>query len=257
MREESSPPSESRSGVVRLPEDDRYVRSRFCSFERLVTDSGTTADRLRSWQGESLYPGPTYITPDGTEWYPPAYAHFTRRAIYQREDLHAVFAHDFLGALDRLRERDAEFYGRLVADAPDPLVPNDHAVEEYWAGVLTGEWGACLKEPWVRNMILRDRLVRRVDRLTHRPAPDVPHWVLRLRHAVETLDRLMLPFAECDRTASARARLRESHVEVVRARFPEVFGPVPPAPAPPVSLGYPVSGAGLAGGVGARAQRFR
>jgi hypothetical protein len=236
------------------PDDEVYVRSRFLPFGALVTRCGVAGTRLRSWQEAGLYPGPSYVTPDRQEWYPPSYAHLTRRAIYQREDLRDLFARDFLSALERLRDRDVEFYAVLIADTADPLGPEELALRAYWAGILSGDWGACLKEPWVRNMILRDRLVRRIDLLTSRPAPQLPHWTLRLRHAVETLDRLMLPFARCDATRTGRGRVRDSHVDLVRRRFPEVFEPVAPSAAGPATPEYPACRPGFVSA--AASQRF-
>jgi hypothetical protein len=211
-------------------DDDRYIRSRFVSLDRVAERSGVPAATLRSWQHRAEFPRPAYVLPDGTEWYPFGYAELVRRATRRGVGLRDLFEEAFRAALLRIERREPAFYHALVGDAGPSTIPE--AVEAHWASYLTGEYGVCLKVPWVPCILQKARLLRRLDELLEDPHPGRPAWDRALRTSVDRLDALEMPFAELDRKRFGRPVSRDTYIRRVRERFPLVFRPAASTPAP-------------------------
>lgn len=206
------------------PEDEEYIRARFISLSRLATLSHVPRAVLTDWQNAALFPRPTYVTADGSEWYPPAYASAIRRARARTLDLRQLFRQDFSRTLDRLRRTDPAAH-RVVLLGPGGMeLSPEEAIESEWQGFLTGGYGVCLRVAWVPCIVRKGLLMHSIEELTAHPAREDPTWGRRLRAAVDSLDRLELPFARWDRIRFGRPVTRDTHVDAVRARFPEVFG---------------------------------
>jgi len=180
-------------GLVTSAADIAYVRGAFANLADIARDA-------HDWIGRVL-PRPTYTLPDGSAWVP----HDWWRL---RDDA---------GALDRV----PGLFARRLALACEALdFAMDVAVE--WQSYLDGLYGACLRDVTPETIVMKERLVARIDRALAEPAPGDAAWRARLRAEVEALDGLVRPFAEHDRVrfgATSRDRL----ITAVRARFPAAF----------------------------------
>lgn len=179
---------------------------------------------LSGWQHSERFPRPTYVTADGSEWYPAAYATVIRRARAGGLDLRQLFRQDFSRALERLRRSDPAAYRVARLGPGGAELSPEEAIEAEWQGFLTGGYGVCLRVAWVPCIVRKGLLMHAIEALSTRPRRDEPAWARRLRAAVNALDRLEMPFARWDRIRFGRPVTRDTHVDAVRARFPEIFG---------------------------------
>lgn len=204
-------------------DDERYVRSTFVSLAEVGRRCGVAEKELRDWQAHRLFPLPTYVTSDGTEWYPPAYAIVVRRGRSRGVSLRDLFYSEFRMRLASLKKEDTNLFEALRADPTVHGQTEQSMIGAYWDAFLSGEYGACLKVPWVSCMIQKERLMRRIDLLIAGPDASDGTWRARLRRAVESLDRLEQPFAEWDRIRFGKPLSRDTRITAVRMRYPEVF----------------------------------
>ncbi len=204
-------------------EDERYIRSTFVTLDQLASRCGLTVEELSDWQARGLFPVPTYVTSDGTGWYSAGYAGSIRRARARKIDLHALFIEEFRRALHRIRRGEPELYSTFVPETGSEEQRESLAAEEQWKDLLRGEWGVCLKTPWVPCMIQKGRLMQQISSLIASPQPDSAAWARNLRRFVDALDRLEQQFAQWDRTRFGRSISRDRYITEVRARFPSVF----------------------------------
>lgn len=203
--------------------DVRYVESHFIDLKEMAIRCTTTTGRLREWQERGVFPQPTYFTEDGREWYSPHYATLVRRASARKVSLRALFLREFVDALAGLRKRDPDLYETVVRESKVAQAGDDQVASAFWRAFLSGDYGACLKAPWVACMIRKERLLREIERLLLEPRPDELSWGGRIRRAVDALDRLEQPFADWDRERFGHPVTRDTHITAVRNRFPAVF----------------------------------
>jgi hypothetical protein len=164
---------------------------------RDVTYVLTNFLRLAASERRAGRPGPAYII-DG-EWYiPPDY--------FEQECDPVIFRQRFIAEAARLGLDDVE----TLAD-------------EAWESFLTGIYGVCLNNVTPENIARKQALLERIETLTAQPQREDPLWVAQLREAVDQLDALERPFSPIyDRVRFARKPTRDSHINDVRARFPEI-----------------------------------
>src|SRR6185312_6006306 len=110
-----------------------------------------------------------------------------------------------------LFERRVTAAARMIDHPIDPAVA--------WDAYLAGLYGACLRDVTPENIVLKEALVARLDRMVAEPRPDDAAWRERLRGDVDMLDGLLRPFAACDRTRFGRPTSRDRLVSDVRRRF--------------------------------------
>jgi hypothetical protein len=72
-------------------------------------------------------------------------------------------------------------------------------------------------------MLRKDKLMHGIEELVTHPRVDDPAWRKRLRCSVNALDRLEMPYVRWDRVRFAQWASRDTHIEAIRALFPEVF----------------------------------
>jgi hypothetical protein len=214
-------------------QDERYIRRAFVGLDELARRCRMTPVELRSWQGSGLFPHPTYVSADGSEWYCPAYAVMVRRARSRNLDLKALFTTDFDVQLRQLEHREPEVVRLLQMDSGGEGASRPAVIEAHWESFLSGQFGACLKVPWVNCMIQKVRLMHRIDVLVAAPRVEDVAWCTRLRASVNALDRLEQPFAEWDRIRFGGPVTRDTRIVAVRSRFPKVFGSEAGAPVLP------------------------
>ena len=204
--------------------DSRYIRTRFVALEKISAKCGVALGELRDWQTRGVFPGPTYVTPDHAEWYPPMLAAFVRRALSRKTDLRALFIGDFSTALAGVRLKEPKLY-RLIQQDVNMLGEDDRAVADaYWGVYMGGMYGACLRAPWVPCIVRKSRLTAGIEELTQHPTPEDPQWGRRLRRLVDAMDTTEMPFAEWDRVRFGGPVSRDRYVIEIRKRFPNVFG---------------------------------
>lgn len=181
---------------------------------------------MSSPSGESRVcsPRPTYVTEDGKDWYPPAYAELVRRATAQKMDQKALFHRDFERALERLRRTDPTGYRAEPTGPGRTEISPESDTESNWQGFLSGEYGACLRAAWVPCMLRKGKLMWAIEELVAKSELDDPSSRTRLRRSVDSLDRLEMPFAQWDRIRIGKPVSRDTHIRSIRLRFPEVFG---------------------------------
>lgn len=154
--------------------------------------------RLAAVERRDGRPGPAYII-DG-EWYvPPDY--------FEQECDPVLFRRRFIAEAAKLGLEDVE----------------THA-DEAWANFLTGIYGVCLNSVTPENIARKQALLHRIETLTQNPRRENPDWSAQLREAVDALDALERPFSPVyDRIRFGRPPTRDSHINDVRARFPEIY----------------------------------
>jgi hypothetical protein len=205
-------------------EDDKYIRSRFVSLEWIAQRSQASLAILESWQRRGLFPLPTYVTEDGKEWYSRSYAELVRKALARRTDLKSLFSADYLRAAARLRKSSPPDYEAEIASTSGAGSNLQEAMDLHWRGFISGEYGVCLRVPWVPCMLRKGRLMRSIEELCSDPRIEDPGWRVHLRRSVDTLERLEMPFAQWDRIRFGTPVSRDTHIDAIRLRFPEVFG---------------------------------
>jgi predicted DNA-binding transcriptional regulator AlpA len=208
-------------GVVPLTElsaeDDLYIRSHFVNLTEIARLCGFSVEEVRKRQSQGEFPRPTYTTSDGVEWYPRGYAVPVRRADATGTSLRALFFQDFR----RLSAQKPEETPGEDGSVSDSHI--DQQILEEWKGYLSGEYGACLKVPWIPCILQKGGLMARIDALLAQPKPESWEWAIELRQAVNALDRLEQPFAHLDRIRFGGPVSRDRYIAAVRARFPQVF----------------------------------
>jgi hypothetical protein len=117
----------------------------------------------------------------------------------------------------------ADFRAELANSSSDPPRTED-VIQTEWESFLTGQYGVCLRVAWVPCILRKSKLMRTIEDLVAHPKVDAPGWKRRLRQNVESLDRLEMPFASLDRIRFGKRVSRDTHIQDVRARFPQVFG---------------------------------
>lgn len=165
------------------PRDIAYVTENFIRFDASQQRCGD--------------PGPAYVI-DGIWFVPPDY-------FEQERDLD-TFRTRFI---DEARAQGMEDAERCAGEA--------------WEHFLTGIYGVCLRSVTPENIARKSALLSRIETLVAEPRRNNPHWVTRLREAVDALDGLERPFSPVyDRVRFGRPPTRDSHINDVRARFPEI-----------------------------------
>jgi hypothetical protein len=216
-----SGPSNQQNG--HLPElsaeDDRYIRTHFVTRTELARLCGLSDGEVRERQSQDEFPQPTYTTSDGVEWYPRGYAVAVRRAADSGITLRTLFFEDF-----RRLCSPSDDEGSGPDRGSSDQTPLDPRILEEWEGYLSGEYGACLKVPWVPCILQKAGLMARIDALLTVPNPESWAWANELRHAVNALDRLEQPFARWDRIRFGGPVSRDRYISAVRTRYPHVFG---------------------------------
>ncbi len=182
--------------IATTPDDIAYVRSHYLTLDQLARGRGEAG-----WAGTRL-PRATYNLADGSSWYPRDWWRLADDAgdIAQ---LPGLFARRLRAASDAMRH------------------PCDLAEE--WDAYLAGLYGACLREVTPETIVLKARLVARLERALADPRPDDPAWRLTLRADVEALDGLSRPFATCDRARFGRPTSRDRLIDGARRGFPQAF----------------------------------
>jgi hypothetical protein len=205
------------------PRDLRYIRSEFVTLADLAAAAKLNLADVRRAQARGEFPQPTYVTEDREGWYSPTLALPLRTARRRRTDLRSLFRVEFEDALRDLRLGNPQLFA-LVADQCGTGGTNDARIADaYWAGLVSGEFGACLRVPWVADMIRKERLLKRIAALTALPRPAQARWRSALRRSVDDLDRIEMPFAEWDRVRFGTPVSRDTHIDGPRKRFPAVF----------------------------------
>jgi hypothetical protein len=156
--------------------------------------------------------------------------HFVRIEPGQRRDsdpgpAYVIDGHCFVSPDYFEQERDpARFRERFIAEAvrlgiEDP----ERSASEAWQSFLTGVYAVCLRNVTPESIARKQALLSRIEVLTAQPKRNDPQWVTQLREAVNALDALERPFSPVyDRLRFDRPPTRDSHINDVRARFPEV-----------------------------------
>lgn len=141
-------------------------------------------------------PGPSYVLQDGSEYYPPD-----------------IFEHRW----DE-REFKTRFRVEMQAQGSTTLDP-----DEAWKAYLTGIYGVCLRSATPENIVRKNVLVERIERLLSEPREYDGTWIAHLSEAVNALDGLERPFSpDYDRVRFGRPPTRDSHIADVRRRFPRI-----------------------------------
>lgn len=206
-------------------EDNRYIRSHFVTLEWLAERTRVSRATLLQWQSQGLFPQPTYVTQGGESWYARSYSPLVRRAISLKTDLKTLFWREYQRALEKLRYTSPADYRAELAKSWVGQSPEEAVTELEWRAFLAGDYGACLRVAWVPSILRKGKLMRTIEELVANPHGNAPGWKRRLRQNVESLDRLEMPFAACDRVRWGKPVSRDTHVGAIRQRFPQVFGP--------------------------------
>lgn len=203
--------------------DKAYVRRNFITAEELASRTSLSVGQLRILVESELFPKPTYVFEDGTEWYPPTYS----ALMLQAKDAGASFAEMFRNqlrrALENLKRRDKDSFSIVVNLEGISNEGIEDLVQKIWVDFRSGEYGICLKEPMCGTIIKKDLLMHAVKKLISSPKPADPEWRIALRKNVDMLDILELPQTDFDRIRFGRPSSRDLLITEVHTSYPQVF----------------------------------
>lgn len=184
-----------------MTEDDlAYVRAEYLPLDELCSAQGRQTEQIRGLIEQGAMPRATYTLPDGTEMFPRDY----------------LVLLDEAGDPSKLRQ---EFEQRH-AIAVSTLGLTGVDVAEDWAGYLSGEFGACLREVTPETIVEKGALIAQIEALVAAPRPGDATWSAQLGEAVDDLDTLERPFTDYDRQRWGTVS-RDKHIAAVRSRFLE------------------------------------
>lgn len=175
--------------------DVAYIRANYVSLEQACAGRVEPPDEIRRLIADGMLPQPSYVLADGTLMVPS----------------------DYFEIADAGRE---EFERRFVAAGGDA-----GAVDEEWAGYLSGAYGVCLKEQTPENIVRKESLVQAIEGMLAAPEPAESAWREQLNAAVDELDELERPFAPDYDRARWGPSSRDRCITAPRKRYPEVFAP--------------------------------
>jgi hypothetical protein len=167
-------------------EDAAYVRAGFVSLARLCAfhelAPALAAEAIRAGR----LPRPSYLMDDGT-------------AMFPRDAFEVPSAE--------------EFAARFVAAGGegDPAAERD--------GLLSGEYGVCLRQVTPETIAVKERLVATLERALADARPDDDGWRRGLRAGVAALDAITRRFAACDRVRFGGPVSRDRLIAAPRARW--------------------------------------
>ncbi len=203
--------------MVTFTESDiRYVLAHYRTLDELCDGRAERPAAVRELIRGGRLPQPTYVLPSGEARFPPDYFALADEA----------------GGADALPARFRARYLAAAGSGPSTAAAD---ADEDWAGYLSGQFGVCLWSVTPESMAEKNRLVRRIQRLTAEPAEADPAWRAELRGAVDALDAILRPFTDFDRQRWGDTG-RRRHVDRVRERFPDVFGRAPEGRGPMVGV---------------------
>lgn len=183
------------AAVVAHPEDIAYICANFLTLEDLCRVSDIAEETVRFEIADGTRPRAAYRLADGREFFPADY-------------LEACFEHD-------------EFRARLQHAAKrDGLELSETDLDEECNTYLSGVYFVCLKEVTPENIVRKNVLLQRIERLVSDPHERDPSWFGALRESVNALDALERPFSPYfDRVVFGRPPTRDSHIRDLRLRF--------------------------------------
>jgi hypothetical protein len=175
------------------PADQAYVRASYHPLAALCADADAAQRRIAA----GTLPGPAYVLPDGSRWFPADLFAFPDEAGEELADLFR-----------------ARFVAAAVAEGADP----DQADDEL-ASYLSGVYGVCLHRVSPETIVAKEVRVARITARMAAPMPDDAGWLAALREDVDALDRLIRPFAACDRERFGGSVSRDRCVDLPRRRW--------------------------------------
>src|SRR5438270_7175061 len=145
--------------VVSHPQDIAYVRENFSTLAGLCQESGADEAAIRHDIALGHRPRGSYRVADGTEFFPRDYfASYAERGAFLR----------------RMRE----------AARHEQIALSDADIEEEWQSYLTGVYGVCLKQATPENIVRKNALLQRIERLIAEPQPHNTTWLRELSESV-------------------------------------------------------------------------
>lgn len=182
------------------PEDLPYLREHFVALEDLGRAHGRDLEAVRDATASGRLPAPAYVLADGTELVAPD---------------HFALA-DAAGGETRLPGWFADAYARAAEGEPAADPPG-----EAWRDYLSGQYAVCLRSVTPFTIVRKAALMARIEELLASPVEDDSGWREALRAAVDGLDAIERPFAQCDRAEGPVSRDRL--ITAVRERYAGVF----------------------------------
>lgn len=169
------------------PDDEAYVRAGFVSLARLAAFHDRAPEAAARDVAEGRLPRPAYVLGDGTPMFP----------------------RDAFEVPSR-----AEFAARFLAAGGEGDPAEEHA------GLLSGEYGVCLRQVTPETIAVKERLVARLGRMLADARPEDEAWRRALRDDVGALDAITRPFAACDRVRFGGPVSRDRLIAAPHARWP-------------------------------------
>jgi Family of unknown function (DUF6058) len=204
--------------------DREYIRGHFITIEEFGSRTNVPVSVVHSDVLQRLFPKPTYIFDDGTEWYPPGYVSLMKYALRANTTFAAAFKMRTREALKKLKNHNPEHFEVAIAEERSRSDGSLEAIaEEMWNDYYTGEYGACLKNPVCGTIIRKALLVNDISKLISSPRLADAVWRQQLKERVNALDRLELPFAEYDRLRFGRPLTRDKLITEVKLKYKGLF----------------------------------
>jgi hypothetical protein len=161
--------------------DLTYIQASYTTLDLLCRSRDIDPLPVQRLIDAGRLPRPTYVVPDGIEFFPPEYFELL----------------DDAGEVGLMHERFGERYG--AAAAAEATNATSQEIEDEWNHYLSGVYGVCLKQVTPENIFLKTWLISRIEALLQAVRCDDAAWRAQLTALVDRLDEIERPFTERDR----------------------------------------------------------
>ena len=183
------------AATVTHPVDIAYVCANFLTLEELCRGCGIPEETVRRELAGGTRARAAYRFGDGREFFPRNYF----AVCFERDEFFARMRH--------AAKRDTVEFSQTDLDGA-------------WQTYLAGIYFVCLNEATPENIVRKNALLQRIERLVSDPHEADSSWFRTLRESVDALDSLERPFSPYfDRVIFGRPPTRDSHIRDVRVRF--------------------------------------
>ncbi|MCL5804177.1 MAG: DUF6058 family natural product biosynthesis protein [Candidatus Thermoplasmatota archaeon] len=196
--------------------DLSHITEKFLERKKLVEKSGTSDHQVEKWIKNGEFPDPTYITPDGKEWFPPYVEILIKRSMENNTNPKIEFLKD----ADKVLATPGYVYrfGKVETTGTSP-----EDVENMWMDFKSGLYGACLRKPDPKSILDKGYLIRNIEGLLSKPEPENPQWCSALKEMVYRLDAVEAQFTDYDRTRFGGTVSRDIFITNIKKEYRGIF----------------------------------
>ncbi len=197
-------------------EELELITRNMLDLDTIMRKVGIHYEKIAGWIKASVFPDPTYMTPDGKKWYPKYVLILVERSLKNNTTPKEEFVHDAIKVLSK--PGHVYRFGNVEEIQPDP-----EGVENMWTDFRSGLYGACLRKPTPKNILSKGELINMIRQLVDNPEPGNISWKESLKKCVDELDEIEAQFTDYDRQRFGGKVSRDIFVTGVKEKYPELF----------------------------------